>query len=412
MPSLLRVQPSFNRDVYAETMTEGFFNLLDRDHDGKLSKQELANAEKLLPLFDRNEDECLAALEIVPNLFARPRMVGATPTVNAILPKSRAATETETLQFFKVGEVPDTLIEPILLRYDKDKNYRLSKAESGFDDATFAKLDKNGNGELTVTELLAWRDLPPDLEISLTFGSNQTDCSAHLLPGPDGKPAALAGYVKFADNAKSVIHVGTQQIDLRVFSTPRLVNAAIQMQPIFNFADPDNRGYITENQLVGPQFQLLRIIFDIVDRNGDGKMTRQEYDDFFAMQQSFTNLPLALTHLTQTPSLFSILDVDGDGRLSVRELRSAWNRLKVLEPGGGEFITRSALTAARERHLYARQLCRPRLWQRQLQPSCLLPTQGPGLVPEDGPKRRRRRLTPNFPVDLKSSTSSTLTTMA
>jgi hypothetical protein len=72
-------------------------------------------------------------------------------------------------------------------------------------------------------------------------------------------------------------------------------------------------------------------------------MTRKEFNDYFELQGSFTDLPLAVTHVTQTPSLFSMIDANGDGRLSVRELRNAWNRLKDLEPGGGDFITRAAL---------------------------------------------------------------------
>jgi hypothetical protein len=38
-----------------------------------------------------------------------------------------------------------------------------------------------------------------------------------------------------------------------------------------------------------------------------------------------------------------VLDGNGDGRLSVREVRDAWTRLIALEPNGKEFVTRAAL---------------------------------------------------------------------
>jgi Ca2+-binding EF-hand superfamily protein len=332
--ALMRVQPSPNRDAFAETLTDELFKLLDRDHDGKLSRAELADAEKLLPLLDQNEDECLSALELVPNLFNRPR---PAPPVGGPMPP-RPAPPTEALQIYRAGTIPDTIVEQILARYDKDKNLRLTKAESGFDDATFAKLDKNSNGELTITELLAWRDLPPDLDLALTFSPKQSECIAKVIGGP------MAGNVKVGDEGRAYVLIGKQQIDLGVTGSLN-VNFNRGQQFLFTFqqADPENKGYITEKDIAGPQFQFLRVIFDIVDRDGDGKMTRKEFTDYFDLQQSFTDLPLAVTHITQTPSLFSLIDVNGDGRLCVRELRNAWSRLKDLEPGGGEYITRAAI---------------------------------------------------------------------
>jgi Ca2+-binding EF-hand superfamily protein len=340
--NLLRVQPSANRDNLAEKMTDGMFKLLDRDGDGKLSKAELNEAEKLIALFDQNEDECLSALEIVPNLFSSAQTPASTNKFNPLA--AARPQPNEPLQFYRVGTITDAVVEQFLLRYDKDKNLRLSKAESGFDDDTFNALDKDGSGELTISELMAWKDLPPDINLELSLSQKQDECAIKFLPLPDGKPAPLVAAVKVSASGKAFVHMGRQQIDLSVFG-----NAAVQAAPnqsylpLFEQADPDNKGYIEEKNLLGPQFQFLRVIFDVVDRDGDGKVTKQEFINYFELQKSFTSVPLILTHLTQTPSLFSLIDTDGDGRLSVRELRNSWNRLKDLEPAGTEHITRSAL---------------------------------------------------------------------
>jgi Ca2+-binding EF-hand superfamily protein len=102
-------------------------------------------------------------------------------------------------------------------------------------------------------------------------------------------------------------------------------------------------GYVTEKDIAGPQFQSLRVLFDMIDRDADGRMSKAEFDTFVKLQQSFTRLPLSLVYSAQTPSLFQILDENGDGRLSVREARNAWDRLIALEPADKAHVTRAAL---------------------------------------------------------------------
>lgn len=339
---LVRVQPNVNRDQFAEVLTEDLFKLLDRDGDGRLSKSELIEMEKLLPALDQNEDECLTALEFVPNLFNRPRppaMANNPPRPNP-LPASPAM---PPLQVLRPGALPDTFAEQILLRYDKDKNLRLTKAESGFDDSMFAILDRNKDNELSIVELMNWREAPPDLTFDLTFSTKQSECVAKLHPGPDGKPAALASLVKLGTDGSAFVRIGQQQLDLGTLASIGANFVARNFLFTFEQADPENKGFVTEKDIAGPQFQLLRILFDVVDRNGDGKMSKQEYLDYYELQQSFMALPLGVTHVTQTPSLFSMMDENRDGRLSVRELRNSWERLKNLEPGNAEFISKSAI---------------------------------------------------------------------
>ena len=91
------------------------------------------------------------------------------------------------------------------------------------------------------------------------------------------------------------------------------------------------------------QFQFIRTLFDAADANGDGKMTKAEFDAYFDLQDSFRNVALTVTPAVQTPTLFQLLDENRDGRLSVRELRTAWDRLIPLEPGGGDVITKAAI---------------------------------------------------------------------
>jgi Ca2+-binding EF-hand superfamily protein len=328
----ISVQANPVRDPYAEILTEELFKLLDKDKDGRLSRAELTAIEGLFATLDSDEDECLSALEIVPTLINRPQ--SARPAASD--------PRTSPMMAFRTGEVPPILIETILKRYDKNKNGVINKSENPFSEEVFNLLDKNKNGEISVTELPAWGEMPPDLELEMVFGSKQEQCAIKLLPPKTGKPSPLAAGFKPASVGEATFTIGNQTVQLAAYSPRGVYGQGMRGSP---FQFPDNgKGYITEKDIVGPQFQGLRVLFDMIDRDADGKLTRAEYDAFFSLQQGFTQLPLTLMHSAQTPSLFQVLDTNGDGRLSIREVRTGFDRLIALEPNGKEYITRAALT--------------------------------------------------------------------
>ena len=135
--------------------------------------------------------------------------------------------------------------------------------------------------------------------------------------------------------------VGAQAIQLSCYA-PAGVYGDVARPAEISFPE-GGRDYLTEKDIAGPQFQSLRVLFDLIDRDADGKLSRAEFNAFVKLQQSFTKLPLSLVYSAQTPSLFQVLDENGDGRLSAREARNAWTRLIVLEPVEKDFVTRAAL---------------------------------------------------------------------
>jgi Ca2+-binding EF-hand superfamily protein len=326
------VQANPNRDFYAETLTDELIKLFDTDKDGKLSKAELTAVEKLFSTLDSDEDECLAATEIVPNLFNRPIQA----------PRSPAELRQSPMMAFRIGSDAKAITEAILSRYDKNKNGVINKSENPFSADAFRKLDKNRNDEVTVTELGGWAETAPDMELEMTFGNKQEECAVKLIKVEDGKTSPLAAGFRPSTEGPAIFTIGNQTVQLACYS-PRGVYG--QFQRVSPLAFPDGgRGFITERDIAGPQYQAIRVLFDMIDRDADGKMMRAEFDAFFNLQRSFTSLPLTLMHSAQTPSLFQVMDSSGDGRLSVREIRSSWDKLIALEPSGKEFVTRAALT--------------------------------------------------------------------
>src|SRR5262245_57422065 len=334
-PSAARViaaVPSPNRDTFADILSDELFKLIDTDKDGKLSRAELDAVEKLFATLDSDEDECLSAMEIAPKAFNDPatrRSFGTgSPTPQVMLA-------------FRPGQMPDSILESILSRYDKDKNYKLTKSENPFSDEVFKALDRDANGELSLTELLAWKEMAADLELEMVLGTKAEESAIRLLPRADGKPVALAAGFKVVAPGTALFTVGNQSIQLSCYS-PRGVYSQGGPPSFLTFQD-GGKGFITEKDIVGPQFQSLRVMFDMIDRDADGKITLAEFDAFFKLQQSFSKLPLSLVYSAQTPSLFQLLDTNGDGRLSIREVREGWSRLIALEPTSKDYVTREAL---------------------------------------------------------------------
>jgi Ca2+-binding EF-hand superfamily protein len=323
--------------------TETLFKLLDTNNDGKLTKEELKAAEKLIPRLDADEDECLSLNELLPNqINQRVGQVVLRNGRQGVVPASE-----QIVAIFPQGRIPGTMIQRLIKKYDKNGDFELTREESGFDEMTFTRLDKDGNGKLDGGELDVWRTGPPDLEVMLSFAPKPADCVAKLKT--DEKELLARGFKwNSMEKGRLIVRSGRHPIEFSAYTQAFAgQQPALKAQFGYLFMQAAGmKGYVEEKDLSGAnavQFQLLRTLFDAADANGDGKLTKAEFDAFFDMQEEFRSLSLAVTPAVQTPTFFQLLDENRDGRLSVRELRTAWDRLIVLEPPGSEAVTRGAI---------------------------------------------------------------------
>src|SRR5262249_59336970 len=72
----------------------------------------------------------------------------------------------------------------------------------------------------------------------------------------------------------------------------------------------------------------------LADGNQDGKLTRKELVDYLDMQATGASCWATVNVNDLGRGLFEQIDADGDNRLSVRELRNAWERVKKLARDG------------------------------------------------------------------------------
>jgi Ca2+-binding EF-hand superfamily protein len=325
-------------------ISDSIFKLLDTNKDGKLSREELAAAADVLLKLDENDDEMIVPRELVPP--AEPKVGGGGFTMPNFGGGKKVATDNYWVTLLEYpGQAPALLMERMKVRYAKEKGKSLTREDLGLDEATFAKLDTNGDGVLDDKELAGWFKRTPDVELTLRIGGRTGDQGR---VEPAGKAAPLAKQLQTTSNY-ALLDLGATRIELRgnEAQRPDRLGGIIrqQFQAQFRQADKDGNGYIDAKEAEASPF--FRGLFKTLDRDGDGKVTEKEFlaylDGLRDLQKRGQAACVTVVLTDQSRGLFDLLDVNRDGRLSVREMRGAVKLLDVLNLKEKGFITKGDL---------------------------------------------------------------------
>ncbi len=321
------------QDFY-DRPSEVLFQHLDGKKQGKLSKEGVRQAaDAVVRKLDSNDDEMVGPEELVPNLGNNFAFGAQLPVLPGRQP-TRGPTRGAFYGITSAGR--DQQLALLLVSYfSKKKAFQVTQAESGLDQATFNRLDKDRNGILDVDELAYWHQRPADVELVVRLNPRRGGRGGVELLSPREK---LDGVEQTADGALR-LKFGDAKVSIRppeASTIIRVGNSRILIQ-VFQFADTKKNGYLTREDLTG-RAQVLRPLFALADRNGDGKMTIGELT---ALANLLEDAPLSFVDLSVAEhgrALFQLLDTNRDGRLSLRELRSAWDRLGPLDKNGDGLI--------------------------------------------------------------------------
>jgi Ca2+-binding EF-hand superfamily protein len=293
----VQIVPGPDRDE-AAALTDTLFALLDRDGDGKLSKEELGRAGEALRRIDLNEDEWITPEELLLHRASRSE-------------KAKTRATLETIGFLPLA--PEGLSPAwgrlILARYE-----------------TRSPFDAN-----RLTGLLA---KPAGVELLVRAGKVAAEESASELIKPDKGEAA-----RTRDGGLLVTVPGLAlEVQSEKSSGGRVRGLHAFYRQQFEAADADQRGFLERKQV--DDQAALAALFPLADRDGDGRLTAKEFDAFLDLHAVGADGFVTLTVTDQSVSLFDLLDENGDGRLSLRELHTAWERLRRFDRDGDGRLAR------------------------------------------------------------------------
>lgn len=301
---------AFRQNNVARKTDDSVFASLDADTNGVLTEAEIADAQGLLLAKDQDDDDCITLDEFTP---ADAQMMVAV--VRPAVERPMAAASTMLID----GAGP--LFAPRLIRrYDRDRDGKLSPTEIGISPERFRALDADGDGKLGAEELAAFRKQAPDVAAALELEPPAGQSPRVRVPNEDAKGTkADVSTFRFADT----------DVALAVRSFDPLGAAVADARQQFNRLDVDQNGYLDRDELKdNARFQ--RGLFEAIDADGDDKIFWPEMEQYVRgrAEVAATRCDIVLHDLGH--GFFETLDRNHDGRIGLREIRTAADTLRGL----------------------------------------------------------------------------------
>jgi Ca2+-binding EF-hand superfamily protein len=321
----------------AERLTDRLFQLLDTDRDGKLSRKELEAAPAILGKLDVDEDEMISTAELLGEADGSGDFVPAI--VRRIGPADQAP---QVLHMVPNDSNGDVLAKALLRRYGKGGDTLLPASMPRLSKETLALLDRDNDGKLSLEELARFASKPADVTLTVRLGDRSGEPLMRLV----GDRKLPAGIEAKATSEGMTLQFGTTRLDLRTGGSTQQAlprNIRDRLKTLFQRADSNNDGFV--DRMEAQRGGLFAASFDAIDRDGKGKFSEKDllafYDKMESLRKQVERACVSLAVSNDGKGLFEMLDSNGDGKLSIRELRNAPKLLAQLDSDRDGKLARS-----------------------------------------------------------------------
>jgi Ca2+-binding EF-hand superfamily protein len=347
--SMASVQVSvLPQSAQAERLTDALYKHLGA-RGGKLTQADLAAAWQRLQKLDQDEDEMITAQELMQrqNNPFYAQAVEYEYAVNGRLQMPRPSASFVALTNGEPANVSAAKVLQVLqsarvpyLALDVLRNNPKAPA-----------ILRNSLQKLDAAVLAAWLELPPDLELEVTIGGLPEGLSRIFGGGNDsgvrvkrtGRNTALEQATAVGPDGRLRLTTPSEMVEfVRTPTTGGFDQMQYYRQQFKTEAEA--KLYMDKTQLQqSPQLQFLVNIFDMADRDGDGKLFVAEFNAFLDLLKAGNNCQVNVQVLDQGRGLFDLIDADHDQRLSRRELLNAAKNFSHFDRNGDGFLERGEL---------------------------------------------------------------------
>lgn len=292
------------------------FRVLDENESGLVERVEMRTSAARLAQRDQDFDQCITFDEFLNQSSMDNNMVVALQN-----DEPPSSIHSEVLRDATEPVIPTRLIKS----YDTDRDGKLSAKELNWTDDAVKSLDLDSDSLLSVKELSGISRIEPDLEFAVDLGDKTAGAlkvlGGRLVSQLDSNPSGL---VKIVQPGMSLA-VNYRQRD-------PIAEAEANSKVAFNAIDMDGNGYLDRKEIVEHQ-RFQRYLFDAMDADGDDRVFAEEMLSYVRAYTEPASTSCQVTLFDTGNGYFQILDTNGDGRISIRELRKTEDSLLKI---GGE----------------------------------------------------------------------------
>jgi Ca2+-binding EF-hand superfamily protein len=339
------------------------FSHLDVNHDGRLTESEFAEARRNLARLDYDDDETISTTELAPfsNPLVQQVIAGRETPLSAAAP------------FISISAFPSLsdLAALVLRRYAQRKaadgkdelavdSLRCRLEDLGSASKQAAAFDADKDGSLSLLEMIDFlNNRVPDVELLVQLPSRVSRRPKLRLVsdriGASKKKPSSRGTSRMA------LKIGQTGLDVRVQSSRSKSNDNRSFYLLqFRVADENKNNYLEPNEFgrVG-----LDAPFSSVDADGDGKVVRDELNGYLERDAFVSQSQIVLSVAADTRTLFHVMDVDFDQRLTMREFKEMSSRVRFLDRNQDNAIDASEIS---QQYRLTFSMGRPRIFRQAM----------------------------------------------